>query len=91
MLAFIRMLLQEHKAILSLVFLLLGISGISIYGNVNEFNPWKVAEEAVIEEVMPPEVKVIEKTIEKTIERVVAGVTEQDIENRMDAHIEEYH
>ena len=87
MLAWVKLLLEQHKAIISLVVLLLGVSGVSIYGNVNELNPWKVAEKAVIEEVMPPEVKVIEKTIE----RIVSGISKQDIIDAMALHIEEFH
>lgn len=97
MLALFRMLIQEHKAVGSIVLLLLGISGISIYGNVHEINPWRAVEEAVeevvVEVVAPvPQVKIIEKTIET---RVEAGIDEQDvkalIETRWKAHIEEYH
>jgi len=51
MLDWVKFIVKEHKAILSLVLLLLGISGVSIYGNINEFNPWKVAQapETVVE------------------------------------------
>lgn len=93
----VRMVLEQHKAIVSIVLLLLGISGVSIYGNINEINPWKVAEEAVVLEVVEAVVPAVQTTIiEKTIEtRVEAGIDEQDvkalIETRWEAHIQEYH
>ncbi len=99
MLDLFRMLIQEHKAIGSIVLLLLGISGVSIYGNVNEINPWRAVEDFldkdIYEEevvVLAPQVTIIEKTIET---RVEAGIDVQDvkalIKARWEAHIEEYH
>ena len=101
MLAWIKFIVKEHKAIASFVIFIMSISGVSIYGNVNELNPWKPASE-VVEEIptlvsMPisvpkPQIKVIEKTIET---RVESGITEQDVTNLLNAataaHIEEYH
>lgn len=97
MLAYLKWIVAEQKAIASLVIMLLGISGISLYGNVNEFNPWKPAEEV---ELTPQEVAKEDAVkavatevirVEKIIERVVSGVTQEDIEKRMAAHIEEFH
>ena len=93
MLAWVKMLLENHKAILSVVFILLGISGVSIYGNVNEFNPWRIEPEPKKEvSVTEPQITVIEKTIET---RVESGITKKDITDFtaiiMKAHIEEFH
>lgn len=91
MLALFRMLIQEHKAVGSIVLLLLGISGVSLYGNVNNFNPWVLTPQEVAKEDAVKAVSTEVIRVEKTIERIVSGVTAQDIEKRMEAHIEEFH
>ena len=90
MLAWFKWIVAEQKAIASLVVLLLGISGVSLYGNVNEFNPWKAAEETVKSPAPVPAgpVKIIET-------RVEAGITRKEVQAMIDAAInavnEEYH
>jgi len=96
MLAWVKFIVKEHKAIASFVIFILSITGISIYGNVNEINPWKSSEETVIEEIEEPDsmpqIKIIEKTIET---RVESGVTDQQVKIIIDAvmesHIKEFH
>lgn len=101
MFAWLKWIVKEHKAIASFVVFILGIAGVSIYGNVKEINPWKVVEEAVVEEIeslapIPvapsPQVKIIERTIET---RVETGITKLQvdaaIEAFMESHIREYH
>ena len=94
MLAWIKFIVKEHKAIASFVIFLLSIAGISIYGNVNELNPWKPASEIVKDEVLPisTPIKVIEKTIET---RVESGITKLQVDAAIEAfmaeHIREYH
>lgn len=84
------------------ILVLLGVSGVSIYGNVNELNPWSLPVEEVIEDEVSesessislptPQIKIIEKTIET---RVESGINEQDVNRLLDAvmtaHIKEYH
>ena len=98
----LKLILENFKVIMSIM-VLLGVSGVSIYGNVNELNPWKPVEELIEDEVsesavplplpiLVPQIKIIEKTIET---RVESGITEQDVTNllntAMAVHIEEYH
>ncbi len=91
MFKWIQLALEQWKTVMSIL-VLLGVSGVSIYGNVNEINPWRAAEQAVIEEIMSPEIKIIEKTIET---RVVSGITKLQVDAAIDAylasHIDEYH
>jgi spore cortex formation protein SpoVR/YcgB (stage V sporulation) len=84
----IKLLLEQWKTVMSIL-VLLGVSGVSIYGNVNEFNPWARAE-AIVEEVITPEtpVKIIET-------RVESGITKQEVQAMIDTAIaiqdEEWH
>ena len=89
----LKLILENFKVIMSIM-VLLGVSGVSIYGNVNELNPWKPSLEIVEEEILTTHAKI--KVIEKTIEtRVESGITEQEVRGLinaiMGAHIEEYH
>jgi len=52
MFKWIQLALENFKVIISIL-VLLGVSGVSIYGNVNEFNPWSTSE--VITEEKPKE------------------------------------
>ena len=96
MLAWIKWIVKEHRTIAAFVIFILSITGISIYGNVNEFNPWTTAVEELTEEKVPdsepslllptpiPQIKIIET-------RVESGLTKQDVKAAMAAHIEEFH
>jgi predicted RNA methylase len=93
----VKLALEQNKAIISIVLLLLGISGVSIYGNVKEINPWRNAEvviEEAIEEIIIKEVPV--KVVERIIEtRVESGITKQEVQTMIDIAIatqdEEWH
>jgi len=100
-LAWVKFVVKEHKAIASFVIFIMSIAGVSIYGNVNEINPWKPTIKVVEEEVEViekevheittpvPQVKIIEKTIETR-----TGITKLQVDAAVDAfmteHIREY-
>lgn len=83
----IRLMLEQNKAIISIVLLLLGVSGFSIYGNVNEINPWKAVEEFVDKDIYEEPVLVLK---ESPIP-VKPVVHDYNFEELMESHIEEYH
>lgn len=100
MFKWIQLALEQWKTIMSIL-VLLGVSGVSIYGNVNEINPWKPTIKVVEEEVEilekeiltpEPQIKIIEKTIET---RVESGITKLQVDAAIEAfmteHIREYH
>jgi len=98
MFKWIQLALEQWKTVMSIL-VLLGISGVSIYGNVNELNPWKPtintdSNLSETEKLIDPEpqIKIIEKTIET---RVEAGITKLQVDAAikafMDSHIREYH
>ena len=91
MFKWIQLALEQYKTVMAIL-VLLGVSGVSIYGNVNEINPWNPD---VVEQEPPaadPQVTVIEKTIET---RVESGVTDKQVKailnTAMVEHIEEFH
>jgi len=96
MLAYLKWIVKEHRSIAAFIIFIMGIAGVSIYGNVNELNPWKVGAEEVEEEVeeiaVPGPTTIIEKTIET---RVESGITANDVrrstEAAMAAHLKEFH
>lgn len=92
MFKWIQLALEQWKTVMSIL-VLLGVSGVSIYGNVNEINPWR--PKVVAEQEPPvtgPQVTIIEKTIET---RVESGITKKQVKAILDttmvAHIEEFH
>ena len=94
----IRLGLEQNKAIISIVLLLLGISGVSIYGNVNEINPWRVVEEFVDEDIYEVPVKIVEAQIVVEPDREFAlkhyaskGEAFKMIEKAFELHRAEYH
>lgn len=76
----IKLALENFKIIISIL-ILLGVSGVSIYGNVNELNPWVRTAEAL-------EVEEVEKVVET---QAPVDLTPEDLSDAMVAHIREYH
>ena len=81
----IKLALEQYKTVMSLL-VLLGISGVSIYGNVNEMNPWATP----VVDTTPPEVDTTPIEVTKIIETRVVTSTGA-IEAAMSAHIKEFH
>ena len=84
-LAWSRDCLAKIKAIAAFVLFILGITGISLYGNVNEMNPWKTPVEELIEDEViepvssTPQIKIIET-------RVESGITKLQVDAAIEAY-----
>jgi hypothetical protein len=88
----VKLALEQYKTILAIL-VLLGVSGVSIYGNVNEFNPWRAATSVIEEEVK--EIITKEAPVKIIETRVESGITKQEVQVMIDTAIalqdEEWH